>query len=184
MGYPIIFKTKICKLSDGNIIHFTLQGCNNDTEGRRSDDWRGTYFTAQDWENWIQKWENTESDGSYDLKIGSRWTNFKGYGKHLRTMTNRAVSFEELRDVYHLRGIKLTAVEYHPDGISSPTILDPKSNEVDRIAYDIMYGRIKGWLSHCIDYLYSEYQIVEALRNEDVISFNICPYKRVCMPCA
>lgn len=41
MSYSIIFKTKIVKLSDGRILHLSLRGCNNDTEGRSSDDWRG-----------------------------------------------------------------------------------------------------------------------------------------------
>lgn len=39
MGYSIIFQTKIVKLSDGRILHLDRRGCNNDTEGRRPDDW-------------------------------------------------------------------------------------------------------------------------------------------------
>ena len=38
MSYSIIFETKICKLDNGDIIHFSRQGCNNDTEGRTRDD--------------------------------------------------------------------------------------------------------------------------------------------------
>lgn len=41
MSYSIIFKTKTVKLSNGRILHLSLQGCNNDTEGRSPDDWRG-----------------------------------------------------------------------------------------------------------------------------------------------
>lgn len=44
MGYPIIFKTKIVNLSDGRILHLNRSGCNNDTEGRRNDEWNGKIY--------------------------------------------------------------------------------------------------------------------------------------------
>ena len=175
MGYPIIFKTRICRLSDGNIIHFTLQGCNNDDAGRRDSDWRGTYFTAQGWENWIKKWESTESDGNCDLKIGSRWTNYKGYGKHLRTMTKKAKDFDTLSKLSFLRGTKLNAVAFYPQGQKKPIIYEPQSFEADRIGYDIMYGRIKGHLYYRREMVESEQEIVEALKNGDVVSFYMRP---------
>lgn len=40
MGHPIIFKTKFVNFSDGRIMHLSLQGCNNDAEGRNNDDWQ------------------------------------------------------------------------------------------------------------------------------------------------
>ena len=47
MGYSIIFQTKIVKLSDGRILHLDRSGCNNDTEGRRPDDWTGKIYTPE-----------------------------------------------------------------------------------------------------------------------------------------
>ena len=61
MSYPIIFETKICKLDNGDIIHFSLKGCNNDTEGRSRDDFHAKLYTADEWEREISKWESIES---------------------------------------------------------------------------------------------------------------------------
>lgn len=54
MGYPIIFKTKIVNLSDGRILHLDLSGCNNDTEGRNNDDWKGKIYTKEDFINYAE----------------------------------------------------------------------------------------------------------------------------------
>ena len=93
MSYSIVFETKICKLDNGDIIHFSRQGCNNDTEGRTRDDFRGKLYTSDEWEKEIIKWESMESDEGFDLKIGSRYCSINEYGKHLRRMTKRAKSF-------------------------------------------------------------------------------------------
>ncbi len=179
MGYPIIFKTRICRLSDGNIIHFTLQGCNNDDAGRHDSDWRGTYFTAQDWENWIRKWESTESNGNFDLKIGSRQTTFRGYGKHLRTMTKKASSFEDMCRFNYLQGTRVNAVEFYPEGQTTPVVYSPKNFKVDQLWYDVMYGRIKGRICYRRECITDEQTIVDALKNEDVISFYINPKQHI-----
>lgn len=100
MSYSIIFKTKIVKLSDGRILHLSLRGCNNDTEGRSSDDWRGKIYTREEFVNYAEGFKTgskpaKESEG-FDLKIGSRYCTYYDYGEHLLRMLNRAITFDEL----------------------------------------------------------------------------------------
>lgn len=47
MGHPIIFKTKFVNLSDGRIMHLSLQGCNNDTGGVTMTIGRRTFILKQ-----------------------------------------------------------------------------------------------------------------------------------------
>ena len=80
MGYGIIFKTKIVNLSDGRILHLSLQGCNNDNEGRKNDDWQGKIYTKEDFIKFAEGFKNDskpskESEG-FDLKIGSRYCTY------------------------------------------------------------------------------------------------------------
>lgn len=95
MGYSIIFQTKIVKLSDGRILHLDRRGCNNDTEGRRPDDWTGKIYTPEAFVAYAENFKQgskpaKESDG-FDLKIGSRYCTCYDYGEHLLRMLKRAV---------------------------------------------------------------------------------------------
>ena len=101
MGYNIIFKTKIVNLSDGRILHLDLSGCNNDTEGRDNDNWKGKVYTKEDFVKYAEEFKinskpSKESEG-FDLKIGSRYCTYYDYGTHLLRMMKRAVSFDELK---------------------------------------------------------------------------------------
>ena len=69
MGYSIIFQTKIVKLSDGRILHLDRSGCNNDTEGRRPDDWTGKIYTPEAFVAYAENFKQgskpaKESDGN------------------------------------------------------------------------------------------------------------------------
>lgn len=100
IGYSIIFKTKIVCLSDGRILHLSLSGCNNDTEGRKDDDWVGKIYTKEEFLEYAEGF-TTDSKPSkdscgFDLKIGSRYCTYYDYGMHLLRMLKRAISFDEL----------------------------------------------------------------------------------------
>ena len=99
MGYTIIFKTKIVELSDGRIMHLNRRGCNNDTSGRRNDEWEATISTK---EEYIRRAEQLQEDSkpmknaeNFDLKIGGRFCTFYDYGAHLKRMLNRAIPFSD-----------------------------------------------------------------------------------------
>ena len=83
MSYSIIFETKIINLPDGRILHLELSGCNNDDKGRDRHDFCGKIYTTEEWERNISGWESKESFGGFDLKIGSRYCDWRDYGRHL-----------------------------------------------------------------------------------------------------
>ncbi len=98
MGYPIIFETKIVKLTDGRIIHFDLSGCNNDTAGRSRDEFSAQLYTVEEFTAKAKKYmENSkpysQGDG-WNLKIGSRYATMYDYGMHLLRMLKRAPDYE------------------------------------------------------------------------------------------
>ena len=145
MSYSIVFETKICKLDNGDIIHFSRQGCNNDTEGRTRDDFRGKLYTSDEWEKEIIKWESMESDEGFDLKIGSRYCSINEYGKHLRRMTKRAKSFEDMKKERTIYGIAYDGMTYYPDNGEPIYYPAEADNSISDIVYGIWYGRYKGY---------------------------------------
>ena len=94
MSYSIIFETVICKVDNDKILHLSRQGCNNDTEGRIKSEFIGKLYSVEDWKNKIKKLEAGNSEG-FELKIGSICCAIADYGKHLRTITKRAVMFDD-----------------------------------------------------------------------------------------
>ena len=56
MSYSIVFETKIVKLSDGRIIHFNRQGCNNDDAGRKKDDFTAKIYTEKEFVSNAEKY--------------------------------------------------------------------------------------------------------------------------------
>ena len=100
MGYGIIFKTKIVNLSDGRILHLSLQGCNNDNEGRKNDDWQGKIYTKEDFIKFAEGFKNdskpSKESECFDLKIGSRYCTYYDYGMHLLRMLKKSVTYDEL----------------------------------------------------------------------------------------
>lgn len=100
MSYSIIFKTKIVTLSDGRIMHLSLRGCNNDTEGRHNNDWRATVYTRDDFIKYAESFKkdsiSSKEADYFDLKIGSRYCTYYDYSMHLLRMLKKAVSFDKL----------------------------------------------------------------------------------------
>ncbi len=88
MSYSIIYQTKIVRLEDGRLLHLSRQGCNNDTAGREKGVFEGTVFTPETFEDFIKGYEES-GEGDCEIKIASRWTDLRGYGKHLRRMLKK-----------------------------------------------------------------------------------------------
>ena len=143
MSYSIIFETKIVILPDDRILHLSLEGCNNDDEGRDRHDFRGKIYTQKEWEAYINRWLTEEGTGSFDLKIGSRYCEWADYGKHLRTMTNRATTWEELCEHRICNAKSYDGITYYPE-VGEPVYYPADSEEIDGIVYGLIYGRIKG----------------------------------------
>lgn len=144
MGYTIIFETKICKLDNGDIIHFSLDGCNNDDCGRRRNEFTAKYYTAEEWENEIRSWENIgRTHSGFDMKIGSRYVQYADYGKHLRTMTKRAKSFEEYKKERYVYGEVYEGITYYP-GDGSFTFYPYNSKEIHDFMDGVLHGKLTG----------------------------------------
>ena len=77
MGYPIIFETKIVKLPDGRIIYFDRSGCNNDTEGRKKDEFHGKIYTESEFVEMANRFKRdskpykASEPQNWELKIGN-----------------------------------------------------------------------------------------------------------------
>lgn len=166
MGYPIIFETKIVKLSDGRLIHFNLSGCNNDTEGRRRSDWTATLYTKEEFEKKAKSFMKDskpykESDG-FTMKIGSRYCTEYDYGSHLLRMEKRAITWDELCQkkyvsVYRVDGVTV----YDTNGTASYMAADEFSKWINSY-YNAQYEILRTPIS-------TEKEIIEALENNKKI---------------
>lgn len=121
MSYPIIFETKIVKLSDGRIIHFDRSGCNNDNAGRKKSEFTAKIYTVDEFINKAKKhMENSQpykENGCMELKIGSRYATMFDYGNHLLRMLKRAKNYSDFVgsvnfDIIHTVGVQLIEPEY------------------------------------------------------------------------
>lgn len=173
MSYSIIFETKICNLDNGDIIHFSLQGCNNDDAGRRRTEFHGKYYTDAEWEQEMQKWETIE-DPDWALKIGSRFMKFSDYGRHLRRMTHRALSFEELK-ARNFYGLVFDGITYYPDGGEPVVYSYDAKEEIDAICYD---GNLHGRYRRNTHYIYEQDEIINVLKSGQPAMFHIGRKKR------
>lgn len=68
----LFFKTKFVNFSDGRIMHLSLQGCNNDAEGRNNDDWQANIYTKTEFMMWAEHFkrdsEPYKKSGAFELK--------------------------------------------------------------------------------------------------------------------
>ena len=115
MSYPIIFETKIIKLKDGRLLHCSLQGCNNDTEGRNRGEFQPTIYTVDEFKKRIANFKKDSSpikrSNCFDLKIGSRLASFYDYGSHLERMLRKAMTLEELKKERYFYVTVLDSIE-------------------------------------------------------------------------
>lgn len=109
MGYPMIFETKIVNLSDGRLIHFNRSGCNNDSEGRRLNDWTAKVYTQEAFKNRIESFKNgskpyrDSQPQECGLKIYGRMATPYDYGEHLERMQRRAYDYKDFIAEYDIR---------------------------------------------------------------------------------
>ena len=153
MSYSIIFETKVIALPDGRIIHLERSGCNNDEEGRVATEFYGKLYTKGEFDEYIKSFENTKHDGEgFEMKIGSRYCNLSDYGKHLRTMWNRAVPFEEFKNQrLNFYTIKIKGVELSNDDKSFYPINEWKEISHEFIRKGIRYKLVKEHLTELSD---------------------------------
>lgn len=106
MSYPIIFETKIVRLSDGRLIHFSLQGCNNDDNGRHRTDFTGKIYSESDFiamaKSFMENSEPFSQTHVFELQIGSRKVGFYEYGEHLLRMLAKAQEYADFIRNHHL----------------------------------------------------------------------------------
>ena len=109
MGYPMIFETKIVNLSDGRLIHFDRSGCNNDSEGRRQNEWTAKLYTQEEFRERIERFKNGSKPYSksqpheWELKIYGRMSTPYDYGAHLERMQRRAYDYKDFVRAFDMR---------------------------------------------------------------------------------
>lgn len=173
MGYSIIFKTKIVNLSDGRILHLDLSGCNNDTEGRNNDDWKGRIYTKEDFIKYAEGFKSgsksAKESEDFDLKIGNRYCTLYDYGTHLLRMMKKAVSFDELKHcgkyVSFNKVDGVTVIENGKEVVMT-------TEKFEKYAKEKMY---KGGCRYRINYilLNTEDEVIAALDNKDTLRIYI-----------
>ena len=97
MGYKIIFQDKYIDLGDGQYVYLERSGCNNDTEGRTKDIYEASLLTESEIIDIIDGYLSASEDDDWVMKIGSRYVNLHQYGKHLKTMFKRAITWDATR---------------------------------------------------------------------------------------
>ncbi len=120
MSYSIIFETKIVKLPDGKIIHFSRQGCNNDNCGRKKDEFRAElYSSEQDFIKFAENFRGDEPKLGFELKIGSKYTSYNDYYKHLIRMLKRGKTLEQFTEAFKIKGRYCDTIEvYSPERVT------------------------------------------------------------------
>ena len=178
MSYSIIFETKIVKLSDGRIIHFDRSGCNNDTAGRRKDEFSAKIYTIDEF---IQKVENYKKDSKpykeadyMQLKIGNRYATFYDYGEHLLRMLKRAISYEEFIKDFYFRVEQLTGIQLYKPEEKLMTV-----DEFDKVFYDLLYSGKGMTYRRLIEYpdIRDEENLISLIEAGEYLFFEI---KRCC----
>lgn len=170
MSYSIIFETKVVKLSDGRILHLSLDGCNNDDSGRSRDEFRGILYKNEEaFEELAQSYLRKKSDyDGFDIKIGSNYVNINEYGSHLLRMLERAKTFSELTKNRTLRAIQFDGVE----------MLEPEEktftpDEFEEVFYKLVYSSERLRYKRLTTSLETEAEIIGALDNDKRLSFYV-----------
>lgn len=89
MSYTIVFETKILKLNDGRIMHFSRTGCNNDDFGRKKNEFKANvYGSENDFIKYVETFKGN-TDEYVVLKIGNKFGTLDDYYKHLVRMLKR-----------------------------------------------------------------------------------------------
>ena len=174
MSYSIIFEDKVILTKDGNYIHFCRSGCNNDTAGRKRDEFHADLYTPEEWEKHLEKYEGCDEP----IKIGSKWSSIDDYAKHLRRMSSgkRILSFAQLSAERRIEGRIFEGIEFKPEGELDYIFI---SSNDEKALNDVYYGKRKGCFHRKLSYIKTEEEIVTALKESKHMSFYISKkYKR------
>ena len=175
MSYSIIFETKIVKLSDGRIIHFDRSGCNNDTSGRRKDDFSAEIFTIDEFIKKAEKYKKNskpykENPADWQLKIGNRYATYYDYGEHLLRMFKRAISYEEFIKSFCFRVEHLTGIQLYEPEEKLMTV-----DEFDKVFYDLLYSGKGMSYRRIIEFpdIVNEENLISLIEAGEYLSFEI-----------
>ena len=138
MSYPVIFETKILKLSNDKIIHFYRQGGNNDREGREKHTFKAELYTTNDFLMMVDKYQKNSKpfkevqQNYFDLKIQGKSATMFDYGSHLKRMLKRGLNYDDFMQSYFIDILSYDGIElvtpYHQ--IMSYEEFDQKYNEL------------------------------------------------------
>lgn len=173
--YKIIFATKICRLEDGNIIHFCLSGHTNDLEGRDRHDFKGKYYTSTEWEDEISEWRRVIPPKDKDIKLQLMTRGLvKGYqyGEHLQRMTRKAESFETIQKEYRMYATVHEGITFYPEN-GEPVSYPYGSKEKDDIISSVDQGKLKGYYKINKYRLFEKEDIIDALKAGKTMTFFI-----------
>ena len=171
MSYSIIFETKIVNLPDGRILHLDRSGCNNDNCGRTKYDFTGKIYSKESFQEYIERFIDTDNDYEDALKIGSRWCSWNDYAEHLKRMLKRAKSWEELSDGRICEATVFDGVSCYFRETKEDKFLTPK--EYEKIQYDVMYGRIDAMVHRKYHRTKDINEIIDCLNDGKPIEFYI-----------
>ena len=175
MGYPIVFETKIIRLSDGRLLYLDLSGCNNDDCGRSRDEFTAKLYSEADFKvyakNFMADSRPYKETGGFDLRIGNRYGTYYDYGAHLLRMLSRALSWDKFMDSGRPVSIrKLDYVKVNVDGeektMSVQEYEDFALKELYR--HDHQYSAVLETTE-----LKTESEVVEAIEKEDKLKIYI-----------
>lgn len=143
MGWTKIFKTVIVKTNDGRILHFDRSGCNNDTEGRRRDEFTlKIYKDEKEFVNYANRFKENSAPykkgGDFEMIICGRNASYYDYGEHLLRMLHRASS---------ISGFYEKHPSFHGKYVVSIQITEPIREEISPEKFNVCdylnkYGKV------------------------------------------
>lgn len=137
MSFSIVFETKIVLLSDGRILHLDRSGCNNDTAGRKREEFTGSVITVDEYvrraNSFMDSSKPYKEGGPFDLKIGGRNASSFDYGSHLLRMLQRAKPYAEFLSERQVSVSYCCAIE----------LIEPESKIYSLAEFEEVYGRFQ-----------------------------------------
>lgn len=167
MSYSIIFQTKIARLPDGRVIHFTRSGCNNDNAGRTKGEFTARLYTEKEFIKYAEHFKAGsvpyKKADDFELKIGSRYATYYDYGEHLLRMLRRAVNFDDLCiSASYCKSIELMEPEHKEMSLE----------EFDKVFYELLYNNKSLKYRRIMEYS-DKQEIVPLLESGKQMEFHI-----------
>jgi len=155
MIYTRVYETKILKLADGRIIHFSLQGRNNDNIGTNRNTFTAKICTMEEYKNNAQAFMNDPDPNIY-IEIKSKKSSRRDYGKYLIRMLRHAYTYERFIKKWNI-------METH---VKSIIMYDPQKE----IFEDPSKFDIRDWIFHTGTVSYKpNYEYIKICSEQDLI---------------